>query len=393
MSIYLEPAIFMCIVLNAHPELDEIDFKTLRKIVDHVTEKLINHNVIIEWTRDAVQDALHTYHQTFTSRSGMYGSVGLRKPHKYMPTDVSFSFGFSDDFLEELRQAILEIEIDPTDTKTVFVSGHLDLTEEEFTLNYSNQISIAHNLGHNIIVGDANGCDEMAQRFINTLAKSRSKTFVYYMFQKPRNNPCEYRSFGGFNSDNERDTEMTKASNYDIAWVRPGREKSGTAKNLARRKSTKMRVLTPDDRISDLQPRSIFLAGPTPRSSDVKSWRPEALDYLRRTGFDGDVLVPERKDFKAQFGYCDQVEWELMGLERCSVVLFWVPRDMVTMPALTTNVEFGMYIKSNKIVYGRPQTAANIRYLDVLYQKWQGIPCKTLEQTLDVADKLTNKNE
>ncbi len=28
---------------------------------------------------------------------------------------------------------------------------------------------------------------------------------------------------------------MTAASTEDLAWVRPGREKSGTAKNLARR--------------------------------------------------------------------------------------------------------------------------------------------------------------
>lgn len=30
---------------------------------------------------------------------------------------------------------------------------------------------------------------------------------------------------------------MTAVSDYDIAWVRPGRENSGTAKNLLRRKN------------------------------------------------------------------------------------------------------------------------------------------------------------
>ena len=137
--------------------------------------------------------------------------------------------------------------------------------------------------------------------------------------------------------------------------------------------------------------KAFFLAGPTPRSTDVKSWRPEALEYLRRTGFDGDVLVPERKDWKVKFGYCDQVEWETRGLERCSVVLFWVPRNMTTMPALTTNVEFGMYIKSDKIIYGRPNEAENVRYLDSLYKRWQGEPCYTIEQTLNAADKLANQ--
>ena len=34
----------------------------------------------------------------------------------------------------------------------------------------------------------------------------------------------------------KRDSVMTKKSNYDIAWVRQDREKSGTMKNLQRRK-------------------------------------------------------------------------------------------------------------------------------------------------------------
>jgi hypothetical protein len=32
---------------------------------------------------------------------------------------------------------------------------------------------------------------------------------------------------------------MTAASAFDIAWVRPGRERSGTAMNLLRRASTR----------------------------------------------------------------------------------------------------------------------------------------------------------
>ena len=33
--------------------------------------------------------------------------------------------------------------------------------------------------------------------------------------------------------------------------------------------------------------RTVFLAGPTPRSQDTASWRPDALDALRRFGFAG----------------------------------------------------------------------------------------------------------
>lgn len=40
---------------------------------------------------------------------------------------------------------------------------------------------------------------------------------------------------GGFQSDLERDTQMTLDSDRDIAWVRAGRMRSGTQANLDRR--------------------------------------------------------------------------------------------------------------------------------------------------------------
>jgi hypothetical protein len=36
-------------------------------------------------------------------------------------------------------------------------------------------------------------------------------------------------------SYDECDASMTKHSNFDIAWIRPGREDSHTAKNIKRR--------------------------------------------------------------------------------------------------------------------------------------------------------------
>jgi hypothetical protein len=131
---------------------------------------------------------------------------------------------------------------------------------------------------------------------------------------------------------------------------------------------------------------SIFLAGPTPRSPDVPSWRPEALDVLRGLGFAGTVLVPERRDWSAQFDYLDQVEWEFLGLEGCSVVAFWVPRDPATLPGFTTNVEFGRYVGSGRCVYGRPDGAPHTKYLDWLYAKLTGRrPEVTLLATLTAA--------
>ncbi len=131
--------------------------------------------------------------------------------------------------------------------------------------------------------------------------------------------------------------------------------------------------------------QSIFLAGPTPRSKDVKSWRPEAVQILRDIGFKGTVCVPERKDWSIKFTYEDQVGWELDCLERCGAIAFWIPRNMETMPALTTNVEFGYWLvkKTYRVFYGRPEEAVSVRYLDYLYKKETGVEHETsLKQLL-----------
>lgn len=133
----------------------------------------------------------------------------------------------------------------------------------------------------------------------------------------------------------------------------------------------------------ELRPPSIFLAGPTPRSSEVASWRPEAIEILRHLEFTGTVLIPERPDWKVKFSYVDQVEREYTGLEACSVIAFWVPRHLPTLPGLTTNVEFGRYVGSGRCIYGRPDAAPHTGYLDWLYKKVTGKePLVSLKTTL-----------
>ena len=58
--------------------------------------------------------------------------------------------------------------------------------------------------------------------------------------------------------------------------------------------------------------QSIFLAGPTPRSNSVLSWRPTAIFYLHSIGFDGVVLSPEFRhgNFTEKLDYTKQIEWE-----------------------------------------------------------------------------------
>ncbi|MFO0660337.1 MAG: nucleoside 2-deoxyribosyltransferase domain-containing protein [Polyangiaceae bacterium] len=138
---------------------------------------------------------------------------------------------------------------------------------------------------------------------------------------------------------------------------------------------------------------SIFLAGPTPRSADTPSWRPEALRLLEARGFDGVVFVPEFKDGFWRGNYDDQVGWEEEALNQADCVLFWVPRNLDTMPAFTTNDEWGWWKGSGKVVFGAPENAEKIRY-----QQWWAehlaVPhATTLEATIDHALSMIGQRQ
>jgi hypothetical protein len=131
--------------------------------------------------------------------------------------------------------------------------------------------------------------------------------------------------------------------------------------------------------------QSIFLAGPTPRSPEVASWRPEAIRKLAEMGFLGEVYVPESADWKSHTSYDAQVHWEWEALKQASVIVFWVPREIDTMPAFTTNVEFGDWVKSGKVIFGAPVDAPKMNYLRMLGKKYN-VPCfSTLDETLQAA--------
>lgn len=144
--------------------------------------------------------------------------------------------------------------------------------------------------------------------------------------------------------------------------------------------------------------KSIFLAGPTPRDNETKSWRNEALDILNSLGWDGNVYVPESNTGKFGDSFTTDkkeiVDWELEHLENATVIVFWVPRELSKMPAFTTNVEFGYHIKGcgYKCVYGRPDNSPKNFYLDYLYQReLNREPSVSLKETLMEAIALANK--
>lgn len=128
-------------------------------------------------------------------------------------------------------------------------------------------------------------------------------------------------------------------------------------------------IINFSDQPLSLSKKSIFLAGPTPRKKGICSWRPEACKILQSLGFDGVVYVPELSSQKVLFNYDNQIDWEWKALENAGIVIFWIPREMPDMPALTTNVEFGYYVRDSRTLYGRPDAAVLNQYLDRLYKR------------------------
>lgn len=140
-----------------------------------------------------------------------------------------------------------------------------------------------------------------------------------------------------------------------------------------------MNIVFSDMPLPTEQTKSIFLEGPSPRSEDITDWRHEALRALRSTAFDGTVYIPIPRnrfyptdgfDNKEGWTYDGQVAWEQSARAMADVLLCWVDRRIdraredLGMPGFTTNVEFGEDLHTGRLVYGRPDDADKISYLD-----------------------------
>ena len=124
-----------------------------------------------------------------------------------------------------------------------FVSGHRDLTQEEFNSHYVRVLKriIKDDPLAEFVVGDWEGCDAMFIDFLLSQPDYPPVT-IYHVDKAPRLN---YDGFPLFNFENvyfaqcadydECDKSMTLDSTFDVAWIRPGREDSHTAKNIKRR--------------------------------------------------------------------------------------------------------------------------------------------------------------
>jgi len=124
-------------------------------------------------------------------------------------------------------------------SRCYMISGHRDITPEEFKRYYAGRIEKAlWDTNSRIVVGDYYGVDAMAQQHIKDNwgdePNIMNRVVVFHMFDKPRNN-AGFHTIGGFQTDEDRDSAMTDVSDFDILWVRPGKENSGTDQNRLRR--------------------------------------------------------------------------------------------------------------------------------------------------------------
>lgn len=138
----------------------------------------------------------------------------------------------------------------------IFISGHRDLSKDEFNSIYVclinqyidwlniDQSNLFTSKKLTFYVGDCDGCDSMAIEYIvNNVLPNNPDTYLTictcdfdfegkqsYNFDNPNIN-----IINGFKSHEERDTYMTRETQVDLLYIRPGKWDSGTAQNFVKR--------------------------------------------------------------------------------------------------------------------------------------------------------------
>lgn len=124
---------------------------------------------------------------------------------------------------------------------TYFISGHRDITKDEFDAFYVPAIEalIEETEDIRFVIGDCKGVDIMAQNLLVDFLEFKPEYItVYHIGDKPEFiHPKITNLVGGFDSHDEKDRAMTLASIEDVAFVRDFKKLSGTAQNILRRKS------------------------------------------------------------------------------------------------------------------------------------------------------------
>lgn len=162
-----------------------------------------------------------------------------------------------------------------------------------------------------------------------------------------------------------------------------------------------MKVIYTGEEIPEKFSKSLFLAGGSLRpgqEKEMESWRVDAIKHLEDMGYNGLVFCPENRDgkFEKDFSYDNQIAWEEKHLNIADCIVFWVPRnlsldsdDEPKLPCFTTNIEWGAWADSGKVVLGAPEDAEKMSYLKHYAEEFKVPFSDTLTATLrEAMDKL-----
>lgn len=144
--------------------------------------------------------------------------------------------------IQELLEEMTQKEESDDKFITYFISGHRNLTENEFEYYYIPLIhqALEETPDAKFVIGDCEGCDIMAQNYLVNIIDDLSKITVYCTGSLPKNFNQELIYIkNGFETDEDKDIAMTNASFKDIAIVRDPKVWSGTGENILRRNSFK----------------------------------------------------------------------------------------------------------------------------------------------------------
>lgn len=119
---------------------------------------------------------------------------------------------------------------------------------------------------------------------------------------------------------------------------------------------------------------SIFLAGPSLRPdqfnlAELSRWRNNFVSILAESDLpflkEVNIIIPEYRDEKqpSDWTYSRQVSWEMEQMKKATIIGFWIQRTTET-PGFTTNIEFGEYMNSGKIVVGFPENTLKNEYIE-----------------------------
>ena len=105
--------------------------------------------------------------------------------------------------------------------RVFFISGHMNLTKNEFDLHYKSEIDKSINEGGTYVIGNAKGADTMALDYLLYKGIDPKNITIYFYNRYGNKYSKKYIDRGvnlirGFSGYTSRDAEMTKDSRKSV---------------------------------------------------------------------------------------------------------------------------------------------------------------------------------